>query len=135
MNLLGFAKDRFAAPGLYGCYGGLHLSIFDCWKPEFDAIIEDVKQLGMAKMGCNHCTGRMWAEKAATHGVPIIKGTDTYLSYPKRLLTPKAATRFSERRQRCFLRHAQPQDSPIFWRWGHVQPRCRWPVPGIERKS
>ncbi len=29
MNLLGFAKDRLAAPGLYGCYGGLHLSVFD----------------------------------------------------------------------------------------------------------
>jgi hypothetical protein len=40
--------------------------------------------LGMTKMGCNHCTGWMWAEKAATHGVPIIKGTDAYLSYPKR---------------------------------------------------
>ncbi len=94
MNLLGFAKDRFAAPGLYGCYGGLHLSIFDCWKPEFDAIIEDVKQLGMAKMGCNHCTGRMWAEKAATHGVPIIKGTDTYLSYPKRSAHAKGSHAF-----------------------------------------
>jgi len=35
MNLLVFAKDRLAAPGLYGCYGGLHLSVFDDWKPEF----------------------------------------------------------------------------------------------------
>ena len=33
MNLLSFAKDNLAAPGLYGCYGGLHLSIFDTWKP------------------------------------------------------------------------------------------------------
>ena len=94
MNLLGFAKDRLAAPGLYGCYGGLHLSIFDCWKPEFDTIIDDVKQLGMAKMGCNHCTGWMWAEKAATHGVPIIKGTDTYLSYPKRSAQAKGSHAF-----------------------------------------
>ena len=39
MNLPGFAKDRLAAPGLHGCYGGLHLSVFDCWKPEFDTII------------------------------------------------------------------------------------------------
>ena len=36
MNLLGFAKEKLTAPGLYGCYGGLHLSIFDTWKPEFD---------------------------------------------------------------------------------------------------
>lgn len=83
MNLLGFARDTLAAPGLYGCYGGLHLSIFDTWKPEFDSIIDEVKALGMAKMGCNHCTGWMWAEKAASHGVPIIKGTEAYLSYSK----------------------------------------------------
>ena len=83
MNLLVFAKDRLAAPGLYGCYGGLHLSVFDTWKPEFDTVIDEVKRLGMEKMGCNHCTGLMWAEKAATQGVPIVKGTDAYLSYPK----------------------------------------------------
>jgi 7,8-dihydropterin-6-yl-methyl-4-(beta-D-ribofuranosyl)aminobenzene 5'-phosphate synthase len=62
----------------------LHLSIFDMWKPEFDQIIEDVKASGMEKMGCNHCTGWMWAEKAATHGVPIVKGTNAYMAYPKR---------------------------------------------------
>ena len=84
MNLLGFARDNLAGPGLYGCYGGLHLSVFDTWKPEFDSIIDEVKALGMERMGCNHCTGWMWAEKAASHGVPIIKGTDTYLGYPKR---------------------------------------------------
>lgn len=84
MTLLGFARDRIAARGLYGCYGGLHLSIFDTWKPEFEAIIDDVKALGLQKMGCNHCTGWMWAEKVATHGVPIVKGTDAYLAYPKR---------------------------------------------------
>jgi 7,8-dihydropterin-6-yl-methyl-4-(beta-D-ribofuranosyl)aminobenzene 5'-phosphate synthase len=94
MNLLGFAKDRLAAPGLYGCYGGLHLSIFDTWKPEFDDVIEQVTALGMTKMGCNHCTGWMWAEKAATHGVPIIRGTDTYLSYPKRSAQAKGSHAF-----------------------------------------
>ena len=67
-NLLGFARDRLAASGLYGCYGGLHLSIFDTWKPEFDTIIDEVKRLGMEKMGCNHCTGWMWAEKAVLKG-------------------------------------------------------------------
>jgi 7,8-dihydropterin-6-yl-methyl-4-(beta-D-ribofuranosyl)aminobenzene 5'-phosphate synthase len=94
MNLLGFAKDDLTAPGLYGCYGGLHLSIFDIWKPEFDSIIDEVKALGMAKMGCNHCTGWMWAEKAASHGVPIIKGTDTYLSYPKRSTAARGSHAF-----------------------------------------
>jgi 7,8-dihydropterin-6-yl-methyl-4-(beta-D-ribofuranosyl)aminobenzene 5'-phosphate synthase len=94
MTLLNFARDKIAAPSLYGCYGGLHLSIFDTWKPEFDQIIEEVKELGMEKMGCNHCTGMMWAEKAATHGVPIIKGTDAYLSYPKHSAQAKGSRAF-----------------------------------------
>ncbi len=94
MTLLGYARDTLRAPGLYGCYGGLHLSIFDTWKPEFDQIIDEVKALGMTKMGCNHCTGWMWAEKAASHGVPIIKGTDAYLSYPKHSLQAKGSHAF-----------------------------------------
>lgn len=88
MTLLGHARDHIAAPGLYGCYGGLHLSIFDTWKPEFDQIIDAIKALGLRKMGCNHCTGRLWAEKAATHGVPLVQGSDAYLGYPK---VPRAA--------------------------------------------
>lgn len=83
MNLLNFARDAFVEDRLYGCYGGLHLSVFDCWKPEFDDIIDEVKASGMEKMACNHCTGWMWAEKATTHGVPIVKGTSTYQSYPR----------------------------------------------------
>ncbi len=94
MNLLDFAKDRLAGPGPYGCYGGLHLSVFDCWKPEFDSIMDEVKTLGIAKMGCNHCTGWMWAEKATAHGVPIIKGTDAYLSYPKRSAQARGSNAF-----------------------------------------
>lgn len=94
MNLLDFARNMIAAPGLYGCYGGLHLSIFDTWKPEFDSIIDEIKRLGMKKMGCNHCTGWMWAEKAATHGVPIVKGSDAYLAYPKHSAQAKGSHAF-----------------------------------------
>jgi 7,8-dihydropterin-6-yl-methyl-4-(beta-D-ribofuranosyl)aminobenzene 5'-phosphate synthase len=94
MNLLTFARDTIAAPGLYGCYGGLHLSIFDTWKPEFDDIIDAINRLGIKKMGCNHCTGWMWAEKAATHGVPIIRGTDAYMDYPKRSVQAKGSHAF-----------------------------------------
>jgi 7,8-dihydropterin-6-yl-methyl-4-(beta-D-ribofuranosyl)aminobenzene 5'-phosphate synthase len=94
MNLLTFARDTIAAPGLYGCYGGLHLSIFDTWKPEFDDIIDAINRLGIKKMGCNHCTGWMWAEKAASHGVPIIRGTDAYMDYPKRSVQAKGSHAF-----------------------------------------
>lgn len=83
MTLLDFARENFRTRNLYGCYGGLHLSVFDTWKPEFDDIIDQVRASGMQKMGCNHCTGWMWAEKAATHGVPIVRGTDAFTTYPK----------------------------------------------------
>ena len=94
LTLLRYARDRINAPGLYGCYGGLHLSIFDTWKPEFDQVIDEVKAFGMEKMGCNHCTGWMWAEKAESHGVPIIRGTDAYLSYPKHSAQAKGSHAF-----------------------------------------
>jgi 7,8-dihydropterin-6-yl-methyl-4-(beta-D-ribofuranosyl)aminobenzene 5'-phosphate synthase len=94
MNLLDYARENFRDNRLYGCYGGLHLSIFDTWKPEFDDIIEEVRDSGMTKMGCNHCTGWMWAEKAASHGVPIVKGTDTYMSYPKRSTAARGSNAF-----------------------------------------
>jgi len=68
---------------LYGCYGGLHLSVFETWKPEFEDLIREVRDLGMEKMGCNHCTGWLWAERAEREGLPIVKGTDRYRTYPK----------------------------------------------------
>ena len=73
-----------AAPGLYGCYGGLHLSIFDTWKPEFDGIIDQVKALGMERWAAITAPAGCGRRRRRRHGVPIIKGTDAYLSYPKR---------------------------------------------------
>jgi 7,8-dihydropterin-6-yl-methyl-4-(beta-D-ribofuranosyl)aminobenzene 5'-phosphate synthase len=36
----------------------------------------------------------MWAEKAASHGVPLVKGTDTYMSYPKRSTAARGSNAF-----------------------------------------
>lgn len=68
---------------IYGCYGGLHISLFENWDPKFDDIIKGALAFKPKKMGCNHCTGWIWAENAAKTGLPIVKGTDTYKSYPK----------------------------------------------------
>lgn len=68
---------------IYGCYGGLHISLFENWDPKFDDIIKGAKSFNPKKMGCNHCTGWIWAERAAEAGLPIVKGTDTYKTYPK----------------------------------------------------
>ena len=40
-----------------------------------------MKAFKIQKLACNHCTGWIWAEKAAAAGVPVVKGTDKYKSY------------------------------------------------------
>ncbi|MGC8658634.1 MAG: MBL fold metallo-hydrolase [Desulfomonilaceae bacterium] len=81
LNILSYARDNFQEHITYGCYGGLHIAAFEQWETKFDDLIEEVKSFGMTKMGCNHCTGWIWAEKAASAGLPIVKGTDTYTTY------------------------------------------------------
>ena len=74
---------------IYGCYGGLHISLFENWDPKFDDIIKGAKAFNPEKMGCNHCTGWVWAENAAKAGLPIVKGTDTYKTYPRQSAVAK----------------------------------------------
>jgi 7,8-dihydropterin-6-yl-methyl-4-(beta-D-ribofuranosyl)aminobenzene 5'-phosphate synthase len=76
----------------YGCYGGLHISPFENWDPKMDDLIQGVKALNMKKIACNHCTGWIWAEKAAQMGLPIVKGTNKNLSYKKTGTLSKAKT-------------------------------------------
>lgn len=78
----------------YGCYGGLHITLFETWDPKFDDIIKGVKSFKLQKVGCNHCTGWIWAEKAAEAGVPVIKGTDKYKTYKKTSTVAKASNVF-----------------------------------------
>jgi 7,8-dihydropterin-6-yl-methyl-4-(beta-D-ribofuranosyl)aminobenzene 5'-phosphate synthase len=79
---------------IYGCYGGLHISLFENWDPKFDDIIKGCKAFKPKKMGCNHCTGWIWAEKAASAGLPIVKGTNTYKTYPKWSTVAKSSNVF-----------------------------------------
>lgn len=83
LNILSYARDNFEEHKAYGCYGGLHIAAFEQWEPKFDELVEEVKSFNMTKMGCNHCTGWIWAEKAASAGLPIVKGTDTYATYKR----------------------------------------------------
>ncbi|MDA8405683.1 MAG: MBL fold metallo-hydrolase [Deltaproteobacteria bacterium] len=83
LSILSFARDNFGEYKAHGCYGGLHIAAFEQWDPKFDELIEEVKSFNMTKMGCNHCTGWIWAEKATTSGLPIIKGTDKYKTYTR----------------------------------------------------
>ena len=83
LSLFSYARKNFSGYQPYGCYGGLHISLFETWEPKFDDIIKGVKAFKIQKLGCNHCTGWIWAEKAAASGVPVVNGTDKYKTYKK----------------------------------------------------
>ena len=94
LSLFSYARKNFKGYKPYGCYGGLHISLFETWEPKFDDIIKGVKAFKIQRLGCNHCTGWIWAEKAAAEGVPVIKGTDKYKTYKKFSTVAKASNVF-----------------------------------------
>lgn len=84
LTLLHHARRNFKdGDQNYGCYGGLHIAVFENWDPKFDDIIKGVKRFNMSKIGCNHCTGWIWAQRAENAGLPIVHGTDKHESYKK----------------------------------------------------
>ena len=84
LTLLNHARRNFKdGDKNYGCYGGLHIAVFENWDPKFDDIIQGVKRFNMSKIACNHCTGWIWAERAKKAGLPIVHGTDKHESYKK----------------------------------------------------
>jgi 7,8-dihydropterin-6-yl-methyl-4-(beta-D-ribofuranosyl)aminobenzene 5'-phosphate synthase len=94
LSLFSYARNNFEGYQPYGCYGGLHISLFETWEPKFDDIIKGVKSFKIQKLGCNHCTGWIWAEKAAQEGVPVVKGTDKYKTYKKYSTVAKSSNVF-----------------------------------------
>lgn len=91
LTLFSYARRNFAESKPYGCYGGLHITLFETWDPKFDDVLKGVQAYKIDKMACNHCTGWIFAEKALAAGVPIVKGTDKYKSYPKTSSVAKAS--------------------------------------------
>jgi 7,8-dihydropterin-6-yl-methyl-4-(beta-D-ribofuranosyl)aminobenzene 5'-phosphate synthase len=83
LTLNAWARRNVKGYQPYGCYGGLHISVFENWDPKFDDIIKGVKAFKLKKVGCNHCTGWIWAERAREAGIPIVRGTDKFRSYTK----------------------------------------------------
>jgi 7,8-dihydropterin-6-yl-methyl-4-(beta-D-ribofuranosyl)aminobenzene 5'-phosphate synthase len=94
LSLFSYARKNFKGYQPYGCYGGIHITLFETWDPKFDDIIKGVKAFKIKKLGCNHCTGWIWAEKAAAAGVPVVKGTDKYKTYTKSSTVAKASNVF-----------------------------------------
>lgn len=94
LSLFAWARNNIEGYQPYGCYGGLHISLFETWEPKFDDIIKGVKSFGIKKLGCNHCTGWIWAEKAAEAGIPVVKGTDKFKTYKKTSTVAKGTNLF-----------------------------------------
>jgi len=83
INLMTWAQRNIEGAKPYGCYGGFHIAAFENWDPKFDDIIKAVKKLDIQKLGCNHCTGWVWAQKARAEGLPIVLGTQKYKEYKR----------------------------------------------------
>lgn len=94
LSLFSWARRNIKDYKPYGCYGGLHISLFETWDPKFDDIIRGVKAFKIQKLGCNHCTGWIWAEKAAAAGVPVVKGTNKYKEYKRTSTVAKESNVF-----------------------------------------
>ena len=72
---LTYENDQF-----YGLYGGLHISPFDDWDPKYDDLVIGLKKWDLQKVGCNHCTGLITAQKFVDAGYPVVKGTARFRS-------------------------------------------------------
>ena len=71
-----FAKERIVGgEKIYGVQGGLHISPFEDWDPQYDDLVLALHKYGIEKLGPNHCTGYVTAEKMLAAGLPLIKGT------------------------------------------------------------
>lgn len=60
---------------IYAIQGGLHISPFEDWDPQYDDLILAIPKYGIEVMGCNHCTGYLTAEKMIKAGLPVVQGT------------------------------------------------------------
>lgn len=76
LNLLDYARDTFqGGDRIFGLYGGLHISPLEDWDESRDRIVESLGRYGIAKLACNHCTGRRAVEKMLDTGLPVVRGT------------------------------------------------------------
>ncbi len=66
---------KYERDKMYGIYGGLHISPFDDWDPKYDDLVISLGKWGFEKIGCNHCTGLLTAEKFVKMGYPVVQGT------------------------------------------------------------
>ncbi len=76
LSLVDFIKCNIkGGDNIYGIYGGLHISPYEDWDPQYDDLILAIGDYNINRLGCNHCTGYITVEKMLKAGLQIIGGT------------------------------------------------------------
>ncbi|HHW76135.1 MAG TPA: MBL fold metallo-hydrolase [Xanthomonadaceae bacterium] len=76
LNLLDYARRTFqGGERIHAIYGGLHISPLEDWDQSREKIVNALGGYGIAKVACNHCTGRTAVEKMLERGLPVVRGT------------------------------------------------------------
>lgn len=76
LSYIEYVKKHIAGSDkIYGLQGGLHISPFENWDPQFNDLLLKLGSYGIEKIGANHCTGYVTAEKMVKLGLPLVKGT------------------------------------------------------------
>jgi 7,8-dihydropterin-6-yl-methyl-4-(beta-D-ribofuranosyl)aminobenzene 5'-phosphate synthase len=76
LNLLDYARRTFTGgERIHAIYGGLHISPLEDWDEAREQIIGALSGYGIAKVACNHCTGRTAVEKMLALGLPVVQGS------------------------------------------------------------
>ncbi len=76
ITLMEYVRETIkGGDNIYAIQGGLHISPFEDWDPQYDDLVLAIHKYGIQKMGCNHCTGYVTAEKMIAVNLPLVRGT------------------------------------------------------------
>jgi 7,8-dihydropterin-6-yl-methyl-4-(beta-D-ribofuranosyl)aminobenzene 5'-phosphate synthase len=76
LNLLDYARRTFqGGERIHAIYGGLHIAPLEDWDESREQVINALRGYNIAKVACNHCTGRTAVEKMLEAGIPVLRGT------------------------------------------------------------
>lgn len=65
---------------VYAVQGGLHISPFEDWDPQYDDLVLALHKYGVRHIGANHCTGFIAVEKMIAAKLPVVKGTSRHMT-------------------------------------------------------
>ncbi len=89
-----YKELKYENDSFYGLYGGLHISPFDDWDPKYDDLVIGLQKWDIKRVGCNHCTGLVTANKFVDAGYPVVQGSARFRSKTKNYLGNGDVIRF-----------------------------------------